>query len=68
MKPSCTTSSEEGKNRSFRGKVMATIFWDSRGVIAVDYLARGKTINGWYCTTLLDELKLLIKEKRPHLN
>ena len=30
------------------GKVMATVFWDSRGIILIDYLAKGKTINGQY--------------------
>jgi len=28
------------------GKVMASVFWDARGVIFIDYLQKGKTING----------------------
>lgn len=34
------------------GKVMATIFLDSRGIILIDYLAKGETINPWESTTL----------------
>ena len=28
------------------GKVMASIFWDSEGMIMIDYLEQGRTING----------------------
>ena len=28
---------------------MASIFWDSQGVIMIDYLAQGRTINGTKC-------------------
>ena len=35
-------------------KVMATVFWDARGVIHIDYLQKGRTINGEYYTKLLD--------------
>jgi len=46
---------------------MATVFWDSRGVILIDYLQKGKTITGAYYASLLDKLKTEIAEKRPHL-
>ncbi|KAL1454589.1 hypothetical protein WDU94_010809 [Cyamophila willieti] len=49
------------------GKVMATVFWDARGVIFVDYLEKGQTINSAYYVTLLDTLNEKLKEKRPHL-
>jgi len=29
-------------------KVMATVFWDSQGVINIDYLEKGKTVTGLY--------------------
>ena len=32
------------------GKVMASIFWDSQGVVMIDYLEQGRTINGAYYT------------------
>ena len=47
---------------------MATVFWDARGIIFIDYLEKGKTITGEYYASLLDQLKVKIQEKRPHLN
>jgi hypothetical protein len=46
---------------------MATVFWDSHGIIFVDYLEKGKTINGEYYAGLLQRLDTEIKNKRPHL-
>lgn len=48
-------------------KVMATVFWDSRGIIHIDYLEKGQTINGEYYCKLLDRFNNVLKEKRPHL-
>ena len=33
------------------------LFWDSHGVILIDYLQKGKTITGAYYASLLDKLK-----------
>ncbi|GFW78742.1 uncharacterized protein TNCV_4261651 [Trichonephila clavipes] len=34
-------------------KIMATVFWDRRGVLLVDFMPQGITINlGAYCATL----------------
>lgn len=49
------------------GKVMASVFWDAKGIIFIDYLQPGKTINGQYYTNLLQHLSEEIKKKRPHL-
>ena len=49
------------------GKVMATVFWDAKGIIFIDYLAKGKTINGEYYANLLQQLNDEIAKKRPHL-
>lgn len=46
-------------------KVMASVFWDCKGVIMVDYLEKGKTINADYYCTLLQRLREEIKTKRP---
>ncbi|GFW91699.1 mariner Mos1 transposase [Trichonephila clavipes] len=46
--------------------MMAKVFWDSHGVILIDYLQKGKTITGAYCTLLLDKLKAEFEGKRPH--
>lgn len=46
------------------GKVMATVFWDRKGVLLVDYLPRGQTINAdRYCEVLKD-LRRAIQNKR----
>ncbi|GFU73068.1 mariner Mos1 transposase [Trichonephila clavipes] len=49
------------------GKIMASVFWDARGIIFIDCLEKGKTINGKYCANLLQRLSEEIKQKRPHL-
>ena len=47
-------------------KVMATVFWDVRGVIHIDYLQKG-IINDEYYTNLLERINEDLKKKRPHL-
>jgi len=45
-------------------KIMATVFWDIHGVILVDFLERGQTINAErYCETLR-KLRRAIQNKR----
>ena len=46
---------------------MASVFWDARGIIFIDYLQKGKKINGEYYANLLQRLSDGIKIKRPHL-
>ena len=43
---------------------MATVSWDAEGVIHIDYLPRGTTMNGAYYANLLVELRESIKQKR----
>ncbi|GFO05098.1 histone-lysine N-methyltransferase SETMAR [Plakobranchus ocellatus] len=48
-------------------KVVATVFWDAKGVILLDILPQGQCINAArYCSTL-DRLKEAIHRKRPGL-
>ncbi|XP_011165249.1 histone-lysine N-methyltransferase SETMAR-like [Solenopsis invicta] len=49
------------------GKIMATVFWDSQGIILIDYLEKSKTITGAYYSSLLDRLKTKLQEKCPRL-
>lgn len=46
---------------------MASVFWDACGIIVIDYLQKGKTINGVYYANLLQRLSDEIKKKRPYL-
>ena len=45
-------------------KVMATVFWDAKGIIMLDFLPKRSTITGVYNANLLDQLRTAIHEKR----
>ena len=42
------------------GKVMATVFWDAKGVIMLDFLPKRSTITGVYYANFLDQLRTAI--------
>jgi len=46
------------------GKVLASIFWDQGGILLTDYLPKGHIINAEYYSSLLVQLKDILKEKR----
>ena len=46
------------------GKVLALIFWDQDGILLTDYLPKGLTINAECYSSLLVQLKDILKEKR----
>jgi len=45
-------------------KIMATIFWDCRGILLIDFKERNTTVNAAYYASLLHKLRDAIKEKR----
>ena len=45
------------------GKVLASIFWDQDGILLIDYLPKGQTTNAEYYSSLLVQLKDILKEK-----
>ena len=47
------------------GKFLASIFWDQDGILLINYLPNGQTINVEYYSSLLVQLKDILKEKRP---
>ncbi|KAK2581556.1 hypothetical protein KPH14_005207 [Odynerus spinipes] len=55
------------KTQISAGKVMASVFWDAHGILFIDYLEKGKTINSEYYMALLARLSVEIKKKRPHM-
>ena len=57
--------SKKARVVSAAGKVMASVFWDSKGIFFIDYLKKGQTINGEYYANLLRQLRKAIKTKRP---
>jgi len=46
------------------GKVLASIFWDQDGILHIDYLPKGQTMNAEYYSSLLVQLKDILNEKR----
>jgi len=46
------------------GKFIASIFWDQDGNLPIDYLPKGQTINAEYYSSLLVQIKDILKEKR----
>lgn len=45
-------------------KLMATVFWDSEGVLLIDYLPKGTTMNGQYYANLLAQTREAVLQKR----
>jgi hypothetical protein len=43
---------------------LASIFWDQDGILLIDYLPNGQTINVEYYSSLLVQLKDILKVKR----
>ena len=55
----------KAKRTPSAGKVMATVFWDFKGVLHVDFLYTQKTINAQYYSNLLtQDVKTAIRGKR----
>ncbi|XP_071086511.1 histone-lysine N-methyltransferase SETMAR-like [Haliotis cracherodii] len=52
------------KTQPSAGKIMATVFWDSKGVLMIDYKPPKKTITGAYYAALMKKLRNAIKDKR----
>jgi len=45
-------------------KIMATIFWDCRGILLIDLKERNTTVNAVYSVSLLHKLRDALTEKR----
>jgi len=45
-------------------KVLAWVFWDQDSILLIDYLPKSQTINTEYYSSLLVQLKDILKEKR----
>lgn len=55
----------KAKTTPSAGKVMATVFWDFKGILHVDFLHTQKTINAQYYSNLLtQDVKTAIRGKR----
>ena len=59
-----TPLKRKSRVQKFAGKVLASIFWDKDGILLTDYLPKGQTINAEYYSSLLVQLRDILKEKR----
>jgi len=64
-KKSEESAPKKAKIQYSAGKVMATVFWDNEGVLLIDFLESGTTINADRYCEVLNKLKSAIKRKRP---
>ena len=64
---STSSRSKKFKSQQSAGKVMVTVFWDSVGVILVDFMSKGATINSDVYIHTLKKLKARIQRVRPVL-
>ena len=46
---------------------MASVFWDMHGILLIDFLPKGQTINSDYYVALLDRLEDAIMKKSPEM-
>ena len=58
-------SSKKFKSQQSAGKVMVTVFWDSVGVILVDFMSKRATINSDVYIDTLKKLKARIRRLQP---
>jgi len=45
------------------GKFLTSIFWNQDSILLIDYLPKGQTINAEYYSSLVVQLKDILKEK-----
>ena len=55
------------KTQTSADKVLASIFWDVQGILFIDYLEKGRTINSKYYLVLLVHLKEEIAKKQQQM-
>ncbi|CAH2103595.1 unnamed protein product [Euphydryas editha] len=58
-----TDSPKKFKVTPSAGKIMATVFWDFKGILLIEYTKKGETINAEKYSTTLRHLREAIKEK-----
>ena len=64
MEATWLTPPKKVRTQPSASKVMATVFWDSKGIILIDYKPTGTSIIGEYYANAIKQLRVAIKEKR----
>ena len=60
----CSPPPKKFRIQPSASKVMATVFWDSKGIILIDNKPAGTSITGKYYANVIKQLRVAIKEKR----
>jgi len=58
---------KKAKVANSAGKIMATVFWDSKGILLTRYMPKGTTINSETYCQILKDLRASLYRKRPGL-
>ena len=58
---------KQPKMQTSASKVLASVFWDAQGILLINYLDKGRTINSEYYITLLVRFKKQIAKKQPQI-
>jgi len=59
-----TPRPKTSRDQKTAGKVLGSIFWDQDGILLIDYLPKGQTTNAEYHSSLLVQMKDILKGKR----
>lgn len=62
----CASRPKRPRTQQSAGKVMASVFWDTHGILLIDFLKKGQTMDSDYYVAVLDRLDNAIQQKRPH--
>jgi hypothetical protein len=60
-------TSQESSNKLSARKLMATVFWDTKGVLLVDFMPQGTTITSEVYCEMLKKLQRAIQNKRARM-
>jgi len=64
MAPYAFPQNQKIKNFYFtEKKIMASVFWDRKGILLVDFMTRGSTVNAAACSDTLTRLRRTIQNK-----
>jgi len=58
------TPSQKIPSAKIRWKILASNFWEQEGILHIDYLQKGQTVNAEYYSSLLVQMKDILKKKR----
>jgi len=61
---SCSPRPKNSRCKKSAGNFLPRLFWDQDGILLIDYLSKDQTISAEYYSSLLVQLKYILKKKR----